>query len=132
MLCVNAVSQLDTFAWLRCSSTRKSFTAGRVPSRDDHGVDSTSAFFRNVQIGFTIVSLIEVRGNGAGLVQDHQVCDFRMLRDSAMIKMVFPDKFIAPLAKHSYPSKLRKMELAEVIGRISDSSESATNQSRVS
>ena len=27
---------------------------GPVPSRDDHGVNSTPAFFRNVQIGFTI------------------------------------------------------------------------------
>src|SRR5688572_24683062 len=51
-------------------------------------------FFGTSKSASRSVSLIEVRGNGAGLVQDHQVCDFRVLQDSAMIKMVFPDKFI--------------------------------------
>jgi hypothetical protein len=54
------------------------------------------------------VSLIEVRSDQSGLVQRHEVCDFHVLEDSAMIKMVFPDKFIAALAKHSYPIQVEK------------------------
>jgi hypothetical protein len=54
------------------------------------------------------VSLIEIRSNGAGLLQAHEVCDFRVLQNSAMIKMVFPDKFVAALAKHSYPIQVEK------------------------
>ena len=65
-------------------------------------------FFGTSKSASRSVSLIEVRGDGAGLVQDHQVCDFRVLQDSAMIKMVFPDKFVAALAKHSYPIQVEK------------------------
>jgi hypothetical protein len=54
------------------------------------------------------VSLIEIRSNDAGLLQAHEVCDFRVLQNSAMIKMVFPDKFVAALAKHSYPIHVEK------------------------
>jgi len=54
------------------------------------------------------VSLVEVRRAESGLVQNHQVCDFRVLDDSRMIKMVFPEKFIAALAKPSYPIELAK------------------------
>lgn len=52
------------------------------------------------------VSLVEVRPDGNRLMQNHRVCDFRVLEDSKMIKMVFPEKFIAALAKHSYPIQL--------------------------
>lgn len=41
------------------------------------------------------------------MTQSHQVCDFRVL-DSAIIKMVFSDKFIAALAKHTYPIQMEK------------------------
>lgn len=54
------------------------------------------------------VSLIEVRSNATGLLQRHEVCDFHVLQDSAMIKMVFPDKFVAALAQHSYPIQVEK------------------------
>jgi hypothetical protein len=54
------------------------------------------------------VSLVEIRRDSAGLVQNHRVCDFRVLEDSKMIKMIFPEKFIAALAKHSYPVQLEK------------------------
>jgi hypothetical protein len=54
------------------------------------------------------VSLIEVRSDHTGLLQRHEVCDFHVLQDSAMIKMVFPDKFVAALAKHSYPIQVEK------------------------
>lgn len=54
------------------------------------------------------VSLIEVRSDPTGLLQRHEVCDFHVLQDSAMIKMVFPDKFVAALAKHSYPIQVEK------------------------
>jgi len=54
------------------------------------------------------VSLIEVTNNHNGLLQRHEVCDFHVLQDSAMIKMVFPDKFVAALAKHSYPVQIEK------------------------
>jgi hypothetical protein len=54
------------------------------------------------------VSLIEVTNHPNGLLQRHEVCDFHVLQDSAMIKMVFPDKFVAALAKHSYPVQVEK------------------------
>ncbi len=54
------------------------------------------------------VSLVEVRRAGADLVQSHQVCAFRVLEDSAMIKMVFPDKFVAALTKHTYPIQIER------------------------
>jgi hypothetical protein len=54
------------------------------------------------------VSLVEIRRDGARLVQNHRVCDFRVLEDSKMIKMIFPEKFIAALAKHNYPIQLEK------------------------
>jgi len=54
------------------------------------------------------VSLVEIRRDGNSLMQNHRVCDFRVLEDSMMIKMIFPEKFIAALAKHSYPIQLEK------------------------
>jgi hypothetical protein len=54
------------------------------------------------------VSLVEIRRDGDSFIQSHKVCDFRVLEDSAMIKMVFPEKFIAALAKHSYPIVVEK------------------------
>jgi hypothetical protein len=80
------------------------------------------------------VSLIEVRTDHAGLLQRHEVCDFHVLEDSAMIKMVFPDKFVAALAKHSYPIQVEKDDQGwryradlglERIGYRSTSSESS-------
>jgi len=41
-------------------------------------------------------------------MQSHRVCDFRVLEDSAMIKMVFPEKFVAALTNHTYPIELEK------------------------
>ncbi len=54
------------------------------------------------------ISLVEIRRDGNGLNQNHRVCDFRVLEDSKMIKMVFPEKFIAALGKHSYAIQLEK------------------------
>ena len=54
------------------------------------------------------VSLVEIKLDGTNLIQSHQVCDFRVLEDSMFIKMVFPDKFIAALGRHTYPIKLEK------------------------
>ncbi|MGH7871554.1 MAG: hypothetical protein ACREQO_04970 [Candidatus Binatia bacterium] len=54
------------------------------------------------------ISLVEIRRDGSGLNQNHRVCDFRVLEDSKMIKMIFPEKFIAALAKHSYSIQLEK------------------------
>jgi len=53
-------------------------------------------------------SLVELRKEASGLIQTHQVCDFRVLEDSRMVKMVFPEKFVAALAKHSYPVIIEK------------------------
>jgi hypothetical protein len=36
------------------------------------------------------------------------VCDFRVLEDPAMIKMVFSDKFVAALSNHTYPIQMEK------------------------
>ena len=65
-------------------------------------------FFGSSKSASKSVSLVEIRKDGTELIQSHQVCDFRVLEDSAMIKMVFPDKFIAALAKHTYPIRIEK------------------------
>jgi hypothetical protein len=65
-------------------------------------------FFGSSKSASKSVSLVEVRRVGVDLVQSHQVCEFRVLEDSAMIKMVFPDKFVAALAKHTYPIQIER------------------------
>lgn len=52
-------------------------------------------------------SLVEIRRDGGALMQTHRVCDFRVLEGSA-IKIVFPAKFIAALARPAYPIELEK------------------------
>ena len=64
-------------------------------------------FFGTSKSASKSVSLVEIRRDGSGIIQNHRVCDFRV-KESAMIKMVFPEKFIAALAKHSYPIQLEK------------------------
>lgn len=49
------------------------------------------------------ISLVEIKRDGAGLIQTHKTCDFRVVDDSKFIKMIFPDKFVAALARHTYP-----------------------------
>lgn len=65
-------------------------------------------FFGQSKSASKSMSLVEIKGNGSGLLQSHRVCDFRVLEDSALIKMVFPDKFVAALARHTYPIQLEK------------------------
>ncbi len=65
-------------------------------------------FFGSSKSASRSMSLVEVRREGSYLIQSHQVCEFRVLEDSALIKMVFPDKFVAALAKHTYPVQLEK------------------------
>jgi hypothetical protein len=60
-------------------------------------------FFGTSKSASRSISLVEIREQDGELVQSHRVCDFRVLDDSAMIKMVFPDKFVAALAQHTYP-----------------------------
>jgi len=54
------------------------------------------------------ISVVEIRREGTDITQSHQVCDFRVLEDSALIKMVFPDKFVAALARHTYPIQVER------------------------
>jgi len=56
------------------------------------------------------ISLVEIKRDGTGLVQTHKTCDFRVLEDSKFIKMIFPDKFVAALAQHTYPLQFDKDE----------------------
>ena len=65
-------------------------------------------FFGTSKSASKSVSLVEVSRDNGALMQNHRVCDFRVLEDSAMIKMVFPEKFIAALAKHNYPIQLEQ------------------------
>ena len=65
-------------------------------------------FFGSSKSASKSVSVVEVRREGSNLIQSHQVCDFRVLEDSAMIKMIFSDKFVAALAKHTYPIQIEK------------------------
>jgi hypothetical protein len=52
------------------------------------------------------ISLVEIKRDGAGLIQTHKTCDFRVVDNSKFIKMIFPDKFVAALARHSYPLQI--------------------------
>jgi hypothetical protein len=54
------------------------------------------------------VSLVEITREGTALIQTHKACDFRVLEDSKFIKMIFPDKFVAALARHTYPLQVDK------------------------
>ena len=54
------------------------------------------------------ISLVEIKRDGADLIQTHKTCDFRVVDDSKFIKMIFPDKFVAALARHTYPLQLDK------------------------
>ena len=54
------------------------------------------------------VSLVEIKRDGTALIQTHKTCDFRVLDDSKFIKMIFPEKFVAALARHTYPLQLDK------------------------
>jgi hypothetical protein len=65
-------------------------------------------FFGTSKSASKSVSLVEIKRDGAGLIQAHKACDFRVLDDSKFIKMIFPDKFVAALAKHTYPLQLDK------------------------
>lgn len=66
-------------------------------------------FFGSSKSASKSVSLVEVRREGAELIQSHQVCEFRVLEDWAVIRMVFPDKFVAALAKHTYPIQIERV-----------------------
>jgi hypothetical protein len=65
-------------------------------------------FFGSSKSASKSVSLVEIRSDGGGLAQSHKVCEFRLVEDSAMIKMVFPARFIAALSNHTYPIHLER------------------------
>ena len=65
-------------------------------------------FFGSSKSASKSVSLVEIKRDGANLIQSHKVCDFRVLEDSKFIKMIFPEKFIAALGQHSYPIQLER------------------------
>ena len=67
-------------------------------------------FFGTSKSASKSISLVEIRHDGNGLIQSHRVCDFRVLEDSKFIKMIFPEKFIAALANHTYPIQIQKEE----------------------
>ena len=54
------------------------------------------------------VSLVEIKREGTALFQAHKACEFRVLEDSKFIKMIFPEKFVAALAQHTYPLQFDK------------------------
>jgi hypothetical protein len=65
-------------------------------------------FFGSSKSASRSISLVEIREQDGALMQSHRVCEFRVLEDSAMIKMIFPEKFIAALANHTYPIQLQR------------------------
>lgn len=65
-------------------------------------------FFGTSKSASKSVSLVEIKRDGERLTQTHKVCAFFVLKDSAMIKMIFPDKFIAALANPTYPIQLER------------------------
>ena len=64
-------------------------------------------FFGTSRSASRSLSLVEIHRDGDRITQTHQVCDFRVVEDSA-IKIVFPEKFIASLGRHSYAVQLEK------------------------
>jgi hypothetical protein len=67
-------------------------------------------FFGSSRSASKSTALVHIRRDGSGWVQSHEVCDFRVLEGSTMIKLNFPEKFVTSLAKHSYPIQLEKDE----------------------
>ena len=65
-------------------------------------------FFGTSRSASRSISLVEIRRDGAALVQSHKTCDFRVLEESRLVKMIFPEKFVAALARQSYPLQLDK------------------------
>jgi len=65
-------------------------------------------FFGKSKSASKSISLVEIKRDGAEVIQSHKACDFRVLDDSKFIKMIFPEKFIAALAKHTYPVQFDK------------------------
>lgn len=65
-------------------------------------------FFGSSKSASKSISLVEIRRDGSGFIQSHKVCDFRVLEDSKFIRMIFPEKFIAALANHSYAIQIEK------------------------
>jgi hypothetical protein len=65
-------------------------------------------FFGSSKSASKSISLVEIKRDGNGLLQTHRVCNFRVLEQSAMIRMTFPEKFVAALAKHSYPIQVQR------------------------
>ena len=64
-------------------------------------------FFGSSRSASRSVSLVEVRHDGGVVTQTHRVCDVRVVEASA-IKIVFPEKFIAALARPTYGVQLEK------------------------
>jgi hypothetical protein len=48
------------------------------------------------------ISLVEIRRDGGKWIQSHRVCHFRSGENAALVKMVFPERFIASLARPTY------------------------------
>ena len=67
-------------------------------------------FFGSSKSASKSISLVEIKRDGSTLIQTHKVCEFRVLEDSKFIKMIFPDKFIAALAQHTYPLQFERDE----------------------
>ncbi|HEY7163777.1 MAG TPA: hypothetical protein VIB79_04390 [Candidatus Binatia bacterium] len=65
-------------------------------------------FFGSSKSASKSVSLVAIQRDESGLMQTHRVCDFRVLEDSRMVKMIFPEKFVAALATHRYPITVEK------------------------
>jgi len=65
-------------------------------------------FFGSSKSASKAISLVEIKRTGAALMQTHKACDFRVVEDSKFIKMIFPDKFVAALATHTYPVEVEQ------------------------
>jgi hypothetical protein len=65
-------------------------------------------FFGSSKSASRSISLVEIREQDGALMQSHRVCEFHVLEDSAMIRMIFPERFIAALANHTYPIQLER------------------------
>lgn len=54
------------------------------------------------------ISMVEIRRDGPHWIQSHRVCRFRSGENAALVRLVFPERFIASLARPTYPLQLTR------------------------
>jgi hypothetical protein len=109
-ICTSLLVLAAIVSWLGVSSADEETVLAPGAYKLEMIMASTTRlpFFGSSKSASKSLSLVEIRRDGSGRVQNHRVCDFRVLEESKMFKMIFPEKFIGALARHTYPIHLEK------------------------